>query len=123
LTEIEYRKLIIDLVRTGDYAEKDALLELLNICSLRFERTNAFTRNLWNHCQEFIQICIVPEKMIELKKHFDYLKKLIYDIYPPNDDYELWGVEIKPGAMPDIEDVYYSVNIINTRFNWMQTGH
>ncbi|MCM1104674.1 MAG: hypothetical protein NC409_11295 [Clostridium sp.] len=49
MTEIEYRKLLMDLVRAGDYAEKDELLELLNICSLRFEKTNAFTRNLWNH--------------------------------------------------------------------------
>ena len=32
--------------------------------------------------------------MIELKKHADYLEKMIYEIYPPNDDYELWGVEI-----------------------------
>jgi hypothetical protein len=37
--------------------------------------------------------------MIELKKHSDYLEKMIYEIYPPNDDYELWGVEIKPGAI------------------------
>ena len=33
--------------------------------------------------------------MVELKKHFDYLKELIYEIYPPNDDYELWDVEIR----------------------------
>lgn len=90
MTEIEYRKLLIDSVRAGDYPEKDGLLELLNICSLRFEKTNVFTRNLWNHFQEYIHICIVPEKMIELKKHADYLKKMIYEIYPPNDDYELW---------------------------------
>ena len=92
MTEIEYRKLLIDSVRAGDYSEKDGLLELLNICSLRFEKTNIFTRNLWNHFQEYIHICIVPEKMIELKKHADYLEKMIYEIYPPNDDYELWGV-------------------------------
>ena len=38
MTEIEYRKLLIDSVRAGDYPEKDGLLELLNICSLRFEK-------------------------------------------------------------------------------------
>lgn len=92
MTEIEYRKLLIDSVRAGDYPEKDGLLELLNICSLRFEKTNVFTRNLWNHFQEYIHICIVPEKMIELKKHADYLKKMIYEIYPPNDDSHLYCV-------------------------------
>lgn len=40
-----------------------------------------------------------------LKKHFEYLKDLIYDIYQLNDDYKLWDVEIKPSAMPDIDDV------------------
>ena len=34
------------------------------------------------------------------------------DIYPPNHDYELWGVEIKPGAMPDIEDVSQEIVIV-----------
>ena len=115
MTEIEYRKLLIDSVRAGDYPEKDGLLELLNICSLRFEKTNIFTRNLWNHFQEYIHICIVPEKMIELKKHADYLKKMIYEIYPPNDDYELWGVEIKPGAMPDTEDISQEILFENIR--------
>lgn len=115
LTEAEYRKLLIDSVRVGDYPEKDDLLALLKISSLRFEKTNAYTRNLWNHYQEFIQICIVPEKMLELKNHSDYLEKIIYDIYPPNDDYELWGVEIKPGEMPDIEEVSQEILFENIR--------
>ena len=115
MTEAEYRKLLIDTVRAGEYSEKSALLELLKISSLRFERTNVFTRHLWNHCQEYIQLCIIPEKMLELKKHSEYLEKVIYDIYPPNDDYELWGIEIKPGAMPDIEKVSQEILFENIR--------
>lgn len=115
MTETEYRKLLIDSVRAGEYLEKDALLDLLKISSLRFEKTNAFTRHLWDHCQEYIHVCIVPDKMLELKKHFEYLKKLIYDIYPPNDDYELWDVEIKPSSMPDIEDVSQEIVFENIR--------
>ena len=115
MTETEYRKLLIDSVRAGEYPEKDDLLDLLKISSLRFEKTNALTRHLWNHCQEYIHICIVPDKMLELKKHFEYLEKLIYDIYPPNDDYELWDVEIKPGSMSDIEDVSQEIVFENIR--------
>lgn len=115
LTEAEYRRILIETVRAEEYAEKGALLELLKISSLRFERTNVFTRHLWNHCQEYIHVCIVPEKMLELKKHSEYLEKVIYDIYPPNDDYELWGVEIKPGAMPDIEEVSQEILFENIR--------
>lgn len=115
MTETEYRKLLIDSVHVGEYPEKYTLLDLLKITSLRFEKTNTFTRHLWNHCQEYIHICIVPDKMLELKKHFEYLKKLIYDIYPPNDDYELCGVEIKPGSMSDIEEVSQEIVFENIR--------
>ena len=40
---------------------------------------------------------------------------MIYEIYPPNDDYELWGVEIKPGAMPDTEDISQEILFENIR--------
>ena len=115
MTEAEYRKILIEIVRAEEYAEKGDLLELLKISSLRFERTDIFTKHLWNHCKEYIHVCIVPEKMLELKKHSEYLKKVIYDIYPPNDDYELWGVEIKPGAMPDTEEVSQEILFENIR--------
>ena len=54
MTEIEYRKLLIETVRAEEYAEKDALLELLKISSLKFDYTNIYTRNLWNHYKEYI---------------------------------------------------------------------
>lgn len=56
MTEIEYRKLLIETVRAEEYAEKDALLELLKISSLKFDYTNIYTRNLWNHYKEYIYI-------------------------------------------------------------------
>lgn len=115
MTETEYRKLLIDTVRAGKYAKKEELLELLKISLLRFEKTQIFTRRLWNHYQEYIYIYIVPEKIDELKKHFDYIEKVISDIYPPNDDYELWGVEIKPGRMVEIEEVNQEILFENIR--------
>lgn len=56
MTESEYRKLLIDTVRAGKYAKKEELLELLKISLLRFERTQIFTRRLWNHYQEYIYL-------------------------------------------------------------------
>ncbi len=43
------------------------------------------------------------------------LKNCYTDIYPPNDDYELWDVEIKLGLMPDIEDVSQEIVFENIR--------
>lgn len=115
MTENEYKKLLIETVRVGDYEDKEPLIELLKITTLRFEKTNAFTRNLWNHCKEYIHVCIIPEKILELKKHSKYLENVIADIYPPNDDFELWGVEIKPGTMPDDEDISQEILFENIR--------
>ncbi len=115
LTETEYRKLLIETVRIGDYTEKDDLLELLKISSIIFEKTGEFTKHLWNHYKEFIYVCIIPDKMNALKKHIEYLKKVIFDIYPPNDDYELWGVSIKPGTMPNIEEISQEILFENIR--------
>lgn len=46
MTEIEYQKLLIETVRAEEYVEKDALLELLKISSLKFDYTNIYTHNL-----------------------------------------------------------------------------
>lgn len=115
MTEEQYRKVVIDTIRVGDYAEKDALIELLKISTFRFNKTDDFTYHLWNHGKEYIYVCIIPEKMIELKKHFEYLKKVITDVYPPNDKHELWGIEIKPGEMPDTEEISQEILFENIR--------
>ena len=57
MTEAEYRKILIETVRAEEYAEKSNLFELLKISSLRFERTDIFTKHLWNHCKESISTC------------------------------------------------------------------
>lgn len=77
MTENEYKKLLIETVRVGDYEDKESLIELLKISTLRFEKTNVFTRNLWNHCKEYIHICIIPEKILELKSIVNILNLLL----------------------------------------------
>ncbi len=105
MDELEYRSLLIEMVRTSDYEKKEDLLEILKMCTIRFEKTGDFTRSKWNHYKEYIHVCIVPDKISELEEHFEYLEEVISDIYPPNDEYEFWGAKIKPGIISGIEDV------------------
>ncbi|MDL2249639.1 phospholipase D-like domain-containing protein [Lachnospiraceae bacterium OttesenSCG-928-J05] len=105
MQERDFKKLLIETVKIGDHQDKDRIIELLRLITVHFEKTGTFTRHLWNHCEEYIYLCIFPDKLIELKRHTDYLSKICYEIYPPNDDYELWGVEIKPGALPNDEEI------------------
>ncbi len=115
MSEIEFKKLLIATVQTEDYDKKQELLDLLKYISIRYEQTGEFTRNLWNHYKEYIQVCIIPEKLIQLKEHKEYIEKICYEIYPPNNDYELWGVEIKPGLMPNDNDISQEIVFENIR--------
>ena len=52
MTENEYKKLMIETIRVGDYKEKESLLELLRLVTIRFEKTGTFTGHLWDHRKE-----------------------------------------------------------------------
>ena len=77
MNEQEFKKLLNDTVRFGDFPDKDKLVSLLKIAVVKFEKTGDFTYRLWNHYKEYIFLCIIPEKMQELKKYEDYLKKYV----------------------------------------------
>ncbi|MCL5059045.1 MAG: phospholipase D-like domain-containing protein [Actinobacteria bacterium] len=115
MDEKDFLKLLIDTIRVEDYADKDKLIALLKLTVIRFEKTGEFTRHLWNHSKEYIQICIAPERLIELKKHKEYLYKICDEIYPANDDYEFWGLEIKPGAVIEAEEISQEIVFENIR--------
>jgi len=105
MNEQAFKKLLIDTVRVGDNPDKENIISLLKISVVRFEKTGDFTRRLWNHYKEYVFLCIIPEKMIELKKYENYLYEVCDEIYPPNDEYEFWGLSIKPGSLPVQEDI------------------
>lgn len=105
MNEQEFKKLLIDTVRVEDNPDKDNIISLLKISNVRFDKTAEFTRRLWDHYKEYVFLCIIPDKMIELKKYETYLHKVCGEIYPPNDEFEFWGLAIKPGSLSVQEDI------------------
>lgn len=105
MQEKDFKKLLIDTVKIGDHPNKEKIINLLRLVTVHYEQTGEFTYHLWNHYKEYIYLCIIPDRLIELKSYSDYLSGICYEIYPPNDDYELFGVEIKPGALPNDEEI------------------
>ncbi|MHB1453343.1 MAG: phospholipase D-like domain-containing protein [Saccharofermentanales bacterium] len=105
LNEQQFKKLLIDTVKVGDHPEKEQVISLLKISIVRFEKTGEFTRRLWNHYKEYIYLCIIPEKIIELKKYEKYLNGVCDEIYPPDDEYEFWSLLIRPGSLPVDEEI------------------
>lgn len=43
--------------------------------------------------------------MKELEAYLEYIYELCEKIYPANDDYELWNIDIRSGSIVDNEDV------------------
>lgn len=93
MTEREYKKLLIDMVSIGDYKDKEEVVNLLKICNVTFEKTGAFAYSgIWNQCKEYIYLSIIPDKLVQLKSHSEYVKTICNEIYPVSDEYMLADV-------------------------------
>lgn len=105
MTEKDFQKLLIQMVEKGDYHQKSQLLNLLEHSSLSCDKTDSFTQQKWNHYKEYIYIIVEPNDLAEMMQHKNYIERIINAIYPVNDDYEyeLFGVEIKPGVITPSE--------------------
>lgn len=104
------------MVSMGDYKDKEEVISLLKICKVVFEKTGEFARGrIWNQCKEYIYISIIPDKLIQLKSHSEYIKTVCDEIYPVSDEYMLADVFFKPGTLTDYEEVSQEVVFENIR--------
>lgn len=115
MNETEFGKFLIDVINHDDHPEKTLILNLLRGVTIRFDKTSIFTKNLWNHYQEYIHLCVSPDKIIPLKRYISYLYKVCGDIYEPNDTYEFFGIELKPCFSTSNEDVSQEILFENIR--------
>lgn len=111
MTELQFKKLLIESIQIDDNPRKNEVIELLKMVNVKFEKTGQFARRgVWNQCIEYIYLSIVPDKLMDLKKHKEYITKMCYEIYPISDDYELEEVFFKPGMMADDEEVSQEIH-------------
>lgn len=101
MTEKEFHRLLIEMVKTSNHPNKKQLIDLLERSSLSCDKTSTYTQRKWNHYREYIYITVEPSDLLEMMKYKKDIKQIIEQIYPVNDDYEyeLFGVEIKPGSV------------------------
>ena len=116
MTEQEYKKLLINMVSIGNYEEKETVINLLKICTVTFEKSGAFAYSgIWNQRKEYIYLSIIPDKLIQLKSHSEYIKKICREIYPVSDEYMLADVFFKPGTLTEYENVSQEILFENIR--------
>ena len=76
MTEQQYKDLLIATAKMSDYEHKDEVVEALKVASVSFQKEWAFTYHLPDHRQEYIIISVVPDKLIVLKEHEDFVDDL-----------------------------------------------
>lgn len=64
---------------------------------------------IWDQRKEYIYLSIVPDKLLRLKSHSEYIKNVCNEIYPVNDEYMLAEVFFKTGTLTDYEEVSQEV--------------
>lgn len=116
MNEHQFKKLLIDLINMDSYPDKEALVALIKISTIDFVKTSEFARRgVWDQRQEYIYFSIIPDKLMELKKHEKYIEKKCEELYPISKDYALFGIIFKPGAMSQEEDISQEIVFENIR--------
>lgn len=99
MTEQQYKDLLIATAKMSGYEHKDEVVEALKVASVSFQKEWAFTYHLPDHRQEYVIISVVPDKLIVLKEHEDFVDDLCKQVYEPNDYNEYSGLVLKPGIL------------------------
>lgn len=92
----QFLKTMIETIKyDDDYTNKDDLLGILRYSIVTFRKTGAYTY-VSNQRQEYLDLR-VPIPMLKIAKTYkDTFWSLANDIYVLSDDYDLYGLEIKP---------------------------
>ena len=103
MNEKQFLKTMIETVKyDDDFQNKDDILGILRYSIVTFEKTEAFTY-VPNQRQEYMRLRVPIPMLKKAKEYKDIFYDLANDIYIPNDDYDLYGVDIRP-KLVELED-------------------
>ena len=111
MTEQQYKDLLIATAKMSDYEHKDEVVEALKVASVSFQKEWAFTYHLPDHRQEYIIISVVPDKLIVLKEHEDFVDDLcgILNIAPEEVSQEILFDDIQNRIIDEIREAKFSI--------------
>lgn len=103
MNENQFLKTMIETIKYDDeFQNKDEILSILRYSIVTFRKTGAFT-HVSNQRQEYMDLRVPIPMLKKAKEYKDVFYHLAYDIYIPSDDYDLYGVYIKP-KMVELDD-------------------
>ena len=96
MNENQFLKTMIETIKYDDeFQNKDEILSILRYSIVTFRKTGAFT-HVSNKRQEYMDLRVPIPMLKKAKEYKDVFYDLADDIYIPSDDYDLYGVYIKP---------------------------
>lgn len=104
MNEKQFLKTMIETIKYDEgFANQDELLGILRYSLITFRKTGAYTY-VPNQRKEYVDLRVPIPMLKKAKEYQEVFYKLANDIYIPNDDYDLYGLEIKP-KLVELEDV------------------
>lgn len=96
MNEKQFLKTMIETVKYDeDFSNKDVILGILRYSIVTFRKTGAYT-HVSGQRQEYMDLRVPIPMLKKAKEYKDVFYNLADDIYIPNDDYDLYGVYIRP---------------------------
>lgn len=95
MNEQQFLKTMIETVKYDEYENKDELLGILRNSIITYSKTSTFTKKSWQS-KEYIDLR-VPVPLLKVARKFtDILEKLAAMVYIETDEYDFYGLSIKP---------------------------
>ncbi|KHO36726.1 DUF1669 domain-containing protein [Clostridium tetani] len=97
MNEDVFLKTMIETIKyTNKYSDiSDNLLAILRYSLIDYDKTGVFGNKSYC-CREYIDLRVPIPMMNEAKKYKDILTKIAGEVYRGTDEYEFWGLNIKP---------------------------
>ncbi|AZR76744.1 phospholipase D-like domain-containing protein [Bacillus thuringiensis] len=115
MNEQQFLKTMIETVKWGDYENDAELLGILRNSIITYDRTSTFGGKS-NYFREYVCLRVPIPMMKTAKKLKGVLEELASEVYmEPTDtyqDYEFWGLRIKPKPVELDTDSYVDHNVI-----------
>lgn len=97
MDEKVFLKTMIETIKYDDKYEsvKDKLLTILRYSLIDYDKTGIFGNKSY-YCKEFIDLRVPIPMIKEARNYVSVLSEVAGNVYRETDDYEYWGLNIKP---------------------------
>jgi|GEM_PF-2661096 hypothetical protein len=113
---------LVTLIAYLEVEEEFEILELLKDCDLTFNYTSVFASKSYQF-RAYVDLRVPIQNMKKLKEHISVLNRLCKDIFIEDEEYALYGVDIKPMMLKAVKKEPFpgTVQVVSTLADAIET--